>query len=71
MKIYTVTNGKDFKKDFYNLSDAKKAMVEHNAKGYIQKVYSSGDWVNCGEINLGGRNSTLVQGATRQNIANY
>lgn len=61
MKIYTVINrNEDYCEEFYDLPSAKKAMKEHNAKGYITKVYANGDWVNCGEILLKGNNKTFV-----------
>lgn len=61
MKIYTVINrDEDYYEEFYDLPSAKKAMKEHNAKGYITKVYANGDCVNCGEILLKGSNKTFV-----------
>ena len=65
MVIYTVTNGTDFNETFYNLSSAKKAMKEHNAKGYKTKVYSNGEWVNCGEINLTNSNKSFIANSPR------
>lgn len=71
MKVYTVSNDQGYCEDFYNLSEAKKAMVEHNAKGFITKVWSNGDWEPAGEIKLKGSNKTLFQGATKQKVENY
>ena len=42
MKLYTVANKEvNYYEEFYNLTSAKKAMKEHNAKGYIYKIYSN------------------------------
>lgn len=71
MTIYSVSNGIDFDEDFYTLREAKKAMKEHNAKGWKTKIYSNGDWEPCGEISLTGSNATLMSGATRQTKENY
>ncbi len=61
MRIYDVINSETgYQEQFCSLSLAKKAMRQHNAKGYITKVYSNGDWVNCGEITLTGSNKTFV-----------
>lgn len=47
-------------RSFTTYLQPKKAMKEHNAKGYITKVYANGDWVNYGEILLKGNNKTFV-----------
>lgn len=61
MKIYVVVNREEnYSNDFYNLIDAKRAMKEHNAKGYIYKFYSNGTMVQCGEISLGKNNKTFA-----------
>jgi hypothetical protein len=71
MKIYTVINKEEnYHEEFYRLPEAKKAMKEHNAKGYITKVYSNGDWENCGEIQLKGTNKTFVAN-TKQTTKSY
>lgn len=71
MKIYTVINKEEnYYEEFYRLPEAKKAMKEHNAKGYITKVYSNGDWENCGEIQLKGTNKTFVAN-TKQTTKSY
>ncbi len=71
MKVYTVVNRSDnYCEDFYNLTEAKKAMKEHNAKGYIYKIYSNGDFVNCGEITLKGNNKTFIANS-KQTTKNY
>jgi hypothetical protein len=72
MKIYYVGNSETgYRDEFYNLSDAKKAMKANNCNwSEIVKVYSNGDWVNCGEIKLNGSNKTFVAN-TRQKVASY
>lgn len=71
MKLYTVVNrSENYYEDFYSLPAAKKAMKEHNAKGYIYKIYSNGDFVNCGEIQLKGSNKTFVANS-RQTVKGY
>lgn len=71
MKVYNVVNKETgYNEDFYSLSAAKKAMKENNAKGFITKFYSNGDWVNCGEIQLAGSNKTFVAN-TRQTTKSY
>ena len=71
MKVYTVSNEQGYEETFYDLRAAKKAMIEHNAKGFITKVWSNGDWEPAGEIKLKGSNKTLFQGATKQKVKNY
>jgi len=71
MKQYIVKNNKTgYREEFYSLPEAKKAMINNEAKGYILKIYSNGDYVDCGEINLNGNNKTFVAG-TKQLTANY
>ena len=71
MKIYTVINREaDYQEEFTRLAAAKAAMKAHNAKGYITKIYSNGDWVDCGEITLKGSNKTYIAN-TRQTVASY
>ena len=61
MKVYLVVNDEtNYNEEFYNLSSAKKAMKEHNAKGYIYKIYSNGTMVQCGEIKLNMTNKTFI-----------
>ena len=71
MRIYTVSNGQDYCEEFYNLSAAKKAMKEHNAKGFITVVRSNGDWEPMGEIKLKGSNASMLVGETTQPIRHY
>lgn len=71
MKIYNVINSETgYSEEFFNLTSAKKAMREHNAKGYIAKVWSNGDWEPCGEIQLKGSNKTFIANS-RQTSASY
>lgn len=71
MKIFTVVNRETgYHETFHNLPEAKKAMKQHNAKGFITKVYSNGDWVPMGEIKVAGRNKTFAAN-TRQKIKSY
>ena len=71
MKVYTVINrSENYCEDFYNLTEAKKAMKEHNAKGYIYKIYANGDFENCGEIILNGSNKTFIANS-KQKVKNY
>lgn len=71
MKVYTVINrDADYQEDFFTLPEAKKAMRENNAKGFITKVWSNGDWEPMGEIKLTGRNKTFAAN-TRQEKASY
>lgn len=61
MKIYVVVNrDENYSDEFYSLVDAKRAMKEHNAKGYIYKFYSNGSMVQCGEIKLSNSNKTFA-----------
>ncbi|UDQ99422.1 hypothetical protein AAEX28_04880 [Lentisphaerota bacterium WC36G] len=71
MKQYTVVNNDiDYREEFYSLREAKKAMREHNAKGFITKIRSNGDWEHLGEIKLNGSNKTFVAN-TRQKKKSY
>jgi hypothetical protein len=45
-------------------------MKEHNAKGYIYKIYSNGDMVSCGEIAIKSNNKTFVANS-KQIIKSY
>lgn len=71
MRIYTVSNEQGYYEEFYSLPVAKKAMKEHNAKGFITAVRSNGDWESIGEIKLKGSNASMLVGATKQTISNY
>lgn len=71
MKIFDVVNNETgYAQQFYMLKDAKAAMKEHNAKGYITKVWSNGDWECVGEITLKGNNKTFCAN-TKQTKASY
>jgi len=61
--------------DFYAVTPAKKWMRErmklgHEVYGSKIKIYSEGEWVNCGAINLTGSNKTFIAN-TRMTKANY
>ena len=61
MKIYDVINNENgYQEQFFKLNDAKKAMKTHNAKGFITKVWSNGDFEPCGEITLKGSNKIFL-----------
>lgn len=71
MKVYTVINrAADYQEEFTSLTEAKKAMREHNAKGFITKIWRNGDWENLGEIQLKSSNKTFVAN-TRQTTKSY
>ena len=71
MKIFDVIN-KDtgYQEQFFKLNDAKKAMKQHNAKGFITKIFSNGDFESCGEIVLKGNNKTFLAN-TKQTKKGY
>ena len=71
MRIYTVSNDDGYSQEFYNLNEAKKAMKEHKAKGFIISIRSNGDWEPVGEIKLKGNNASKLCGATKQTKLNY
>ena len=71
MWFYSVSHGLVYLEDFYSLPAAKKAMKEHNAKGFITVVRSNGDWEPMGEIKLKGSNASMLAGATKQTTSNY
>lgn len=61
--------------EFYAVTPAKKWMREriklgHEVSGSKTKVYSNGDLVNCGAINLTGTNKSFIAN-TRMTQANY
>lgn len=63
-----IENGKEirhFEKEveFYTATDAKKFIKEHLdvfESCAIMKVYSNGDWIPCGELDIKGNNSRFV-----------
>ncbi len=76
MTIYNVTweeNGERKHEELYTLNAAKKLMRQHpGATGSKTKIYSNGDWVNCGEITLKGSNASFIANSPRNmNKANY
>ena len=71
MKIYTVENQESgYRDEFTSLTEAKKAMREHDAQGFITKVWANGDWEPMGEIKLNGSNKTMCANF-RQKKAGY
>ena len=71
MKIYTVENQESgYRDEFTSLTEAKKAMREHDARGFITKVWANGDWEPMGEIKLNGSNKTMCANC-RQKKAGY
>jgi len=71
MKIYTVENQESgYRDEFTSLTEAKKAMREHDAQGFITKVWANGDWEPMGEIKLHGSNRTMCANC-RQKKAGY
>jgi hypothetical protein len=69
-QYYVINNQTGYNETFYSLKVTKKAMVENNAKGFITKVRTNGDWIPCGEIQLKGSNKTFIAN-TAQEIKNY
>lgn len=60
---------------FYSLTAAKKLMKErikqgHEVEGSKYRIYSDGEIVNCGKINLHGNNRSFVANS-RQTKPNY
>lgn len=76
MTLYSVTwmeEGQRKYKTCYSLKEAKDLMRQHEgATGSKTKVYSNGEWVNCGEITLKGSNATYIANSPRNmKKANY
>lgn len=71
MRIYSVSNNEGYSEQFHSLTAAKKAMKEHNARGFITWVGRNGEWEPMGEIILKGSNASMLAGATKQTKANY
>ena len=71
MRIYSVSNNEGYSEQFSSLTAAKKAMKEHNARGFITWVGRNGEWESIGEIMLKGCNASMLAGATKQTKANY
>ena len=71
MKTYDVINKETgYHETFHDLPSAKKAMRENDAKGFITKIWSNGDWEPMGEIKLAGQNKTFAAN-THQQKASY
>lgn len=47
---------------FFSLAEAKRKMKETGKPGTKYKVYSNGDFVNCGSIKIKGSNKCIVRG---------
>ena len=72
MTQYSVySKSADFRKVYFSLSAAKKQMKELIKAGHtdvcgsITKVYSNGDWVPMGPIDLNDNNATIVANSPR------
>lgn len=68
-------NTTDESETFYSLTAAKKWMKErikqgHEVEGSKYRIYSDGEIVNCGKINLHGNNRSFVANS-RQTKPNY
>lgn len=71
MTIYKVQNEETgYFAEFGTLRAAKAAMKEHNAEGWIEKIWANGDWENLGEIKLKGHNRHFIAN-TRQKASGY
>lgn len=66
-------NGIDKSEEVYSIAEAKQIMKQHpGSTGSKIKVYSNGDWVNCGKIELKGSNKTfIVNSPKNMKQANY
>ena len=79
MTIYYVNSEtSNYKKEFYSVAEAKKEMKRLIKEGHTDvhgsktKVWSNGDWENCGEITLTGSNATFIANSPRNmKHANY
>ena len=62
MKVYNVINRETgYSEEFSRVSDAKKAMKKHNARGFVTWIdRRTGDWEPLGEIELNGNNKTAL-----------
>ncbi|MCF0124340.1 MAG: hypothetical protein HUJ68_01020 [Clostridia bacterium] len=55
-----------YNNEVYTITEAKKVIKElikngfHDAKAIKYKVYSSGEWINCGEIKIKGKNTSYI-----------
>lgn len=73
-----IENGKEIRhyekeREFYTATEAKKFIKEHLDifEGCsIMKVYSNGDWISCGELNVNGNNSRFIANSER-GMENY
>lgn len=70
MTIYDVYSNSGESEQYFNVTAAKKWMKEHankgeEVRGTKTKVYSTGEWVNCGEITLTGSNRCHIVGGSK------
>ncbi len=66
MTEYTVINRETgYFERFYDLTEAKKAMRENNARCYKVKIYANGDEIDCGEVKLKGSNKSFIANSPR------
>ena len=73
-----IDNGKeihhsDTRVEFYSATDAKRFIKQHMdvfVGCNIYKIYSNGDMVNCGELNIKGSNSHHIENSPR-NMKGY
>lgn len=54
-------------KEFFSLKQAKEEMKRTGKPGTKYKVYSNGDFVNCGSIKIKGSNKCIVRGERNSN----
>lgn len=66
-------NGNDQHKEVYSIASAKRIMKQHpGATGSKVKVYSNGDCVPCGNIELNGSNKSFIANSPKNmKQANY
>lgn len=62
MTIYDVGDER-----FFSLREAKAEMKRTGNKGYKTKVYSDGESIFCGEIDLNGSNRCYIAGVRNSN----
>lgn len=59
-------DGNDQHYEAYSVREAKQVMKQHpGSTGSKIKVYSDGEWVNCGSITLKGFNKSFIANSPR------
>lgn len=59
--IYWKDQEGEHHEECYSLREAKKLMKQHpGSTGSKVKVYSNGDWINCGKIEFKGSNKSFI-----------